>query len=440
MPLSIAISGVFAWGMLGLCGVSSISPGGKLHSLPLADPIVTEQDWPGWHGGRLQGDASKANPPVQWPSPAVGSTPGASGSSSPPCVIHDVILFLKQLGPQGDVGLICIDRTTGEKRWQRILGRQDFVERMLPTPASDGTRVFVTTAQHGELAISAFDLAGQRLWSQSAGPLGRACGSSQSPIVSGSLVYIAVDQKAPPWQWNGLGGFVAALHRQTGQIVWRTPRTSGESWATPVVADVGGQRQLIFPGRSDIRSYDADTGAELWKVRWSSRVTGAAAVCDDAAVYVTGSGPERETLCIQANGRGDVEDTHVRWRVRFAGSAMAPVLHDGNLMIASDDGGITALDRQQGRVAWQQRVSGRLRHGPLLAGSRLYCFDETGGATVLDVRQQGQVVAYNRSETLHGVAVSGDRLVFTSPTGVAIISADQPTRITYADFIDDFRR
>lgn len=440
MLLSIVVSGLLAWGMLGMCGVSSITVRGSSPVLPLADPVANGDDWPGWRGGIRQGDAPSANPPVQWQLPVQAADAGKNAITSPPCVIHNAILFLMQDGLRGNAWLMCLDRITGERRWQQALGRQDYGEQALPTPASDGTRVFVATAQQSDLTVMAFDLSGQRLWSQAAGPMSRGCGSAQSPIVAGSLVYVAVDQKAPPWQWNGLGGFVAALHRQTGQIVWRTPRPSGESWSTPVVAHVAAQRQLVLPGRSDIRSYHAETGVELWKVRWSSRIAGAGVACDDASVYITGSGPERETLCVRADGNGDVEDTHVRWRARFAGSAMAPVLHEGNLIVASDDGGVTALDRQQGRVAWQQRLSGRLSQGPLLAGSRLYCFDEAGGATVLDVRQQGQIVSYNRGEKLQGVAVSGDRLVFTSRTGVAIVSGDGPTKLTYGDITDDVRR
>lgn len=437
---SIVVAVLLWWGLAGLSGVTAITLRSDTLVLPLAEPQVSERDWPGWRGGMHQGVAPAANLPLQWSLPQRVETRSQQEQVSPPCVIGEAVFFTRQIRSTGETWLACLDRATGVPRWRVSLGLNDPASSMLPTPASDGTRVLITSSQRGELIVSAFSLTGQRLWSQIAGPLGRPLEAAQSPVIAGALVYVAIDQKAPPWQWSGIGGFVAALHRQTGQIVWRTPRAGSDGFATPVVATFDGHRQLILPGRGHVRSYDADTGRELWHARWSARTATASVVCDEHAVYATTSIPERETICIRADGQGDVDDSHVEWRVRSTGSTLSPVLMGANVIVANGDGSVTALDRQQGRMVWQQRLSGRYSTAPLLAGSRLYCPDDDGSVTVLDVQQHGQIIGHSRGEGLQGIAVAGDQLLFTSPDGLAIISASGPTQIAHEDLGNSPRR
>lgn len=427
------------WSLAGLSGVTPITPPSGSVVLPLAEPVMAEHDWPGWHGGVRQGIAPASNPPLQWSLPVNPNPRQAVEQSSGPCVIGEAVFLTRRLQSTGETWLVCLDRSTGAQRWRTSLGSESAGEA-LPTPASDGTRVFVSSSHQGELVVSAFDLRGERLWSQVAGPIGRAVGPGQSPIIAGALVYVAIDQKAPPWQWSGAGGFVTALHRQTGRIVWRSPRSGGDGSATPVVGTLAGKRQLVFPNRHSVRAYDAQSGRELWRVRWSARVTDAAVVYDEDYVYATAAGAERETLCVRADGTGDVDDTHVTWRVRFAGSAASPVLAGSNLVITSEDGGVTALDRGQGRVVWQQRLPGQLKTAPLLGGSYLYCLDHSGDVFVLDVQQQGHIVGRSRTDQARGLAIAGNQLLFSSPSGVGLISASGPVRIVHDDLKAPARR
>lgn len=431
------------WGLVGMSGVTAITPADHGPVLALAEPFIADGDWPGWRGGSRQGTVSATSLlPVQWTLPAGVGQPAANDSVSPPCVAGESIFLTHRSSERGQTSLICLDRSQGTMRWRVPLGSDEIKANssVLPTPASDGTRVFVTTVRQGQFAVSAFSMAGESLWSRDAGPLSRDVGPAQSPVVGGSLVYVAIDQKAAPWDWSAKGGYIAALHRQTGQIVWRTPRSGGDGFATPVVALLAGRRQLLLPSRGSLRSYDADSGAELWRAKWSARVVEGAVACDDQHVFATVSGPERETVCVRADGAGDVSETHVVWRAKYAGSHGAPVLVDGNVIVAQDDGGITALDRQNGRVVWQQRLAQRFSTAPLSAGSRLYCLDDASGVTVLDTSQHGQILGQSRSTGPHTVAVSADQLLFVSPTGLTMITVDGPTQVSHGDLPGHSRR
>lgn len=422
------------WSVAGMARVSTITPSDHTPMLPLADPLLTDADWPGWRGGFRQGTISaNSGLPLQWVLPSATTVSDKHQAVSPPAVAGDAIYVVRRESQVGRCWLTCLDRSSGRLHWRAACEQDERSPRssLLPTPACDGTRVFVATAARGQLLMTAWAADGRKLWSRPVGPMSRAVGPAQSPVVSGSHVLIAVDQKPAPWDWSGGGGYVAAVHRQTGQIVWRTPRDLGDGFATPVVAEVAGRRQVVLPGFRCIQAYDAATGRELWKVRWPARTVTGAVACDDQHVFATTAGVERETVCIRGDGTGDVTETHVLWRVKYAGSGGAPALIEGGVVVAQEDGGVTALDRLNGRVLWQQRLSERFTMAPLSAGSRLYCLDDAGGVTVLDANQHGQLIAHSQSTLPHAVAVSADRWLFVSPNGLTMITPEGPTKVAH---------
>ncbi len=421
------------WGLAGLSRVSTVTPDDHAPVLLLAEPLLTESDWPGWRGGFRQGAISDGTLPVQWVLPHDPAPRDATETISPPVVAGNEIYLTRRRMGQTSGWLTCLDRHTGRLRWQSDYEEDPAFQksRLLPTPACDGTRVFVAASWDGQLVLSAWNADGTRLWSRAVGPISRDVNPAQSPVVSGSYVIVAIDQKAPPWDWSGNGGYVAAVHRQTGEIVWRTPRDSGVGFATPVVAEIAGRRQVILPGRSRIQSYEVETGRGLWQARWSARTVAGAVAWDDQHVFATSGGIDRETVCIRADGTGDVTETHLVWRAKYAGSSGPPVLLEGSVIVAQEDGGVTALDRVNGRVVWQQLLAERFSTAPIRAGSRLYCLDDTGGVTVLDASQHGQVIAHSQSTGPHAVAVSGNQWLFVSSNGLTMITPEGPTRIAH---------
>jgi len=55
-------------------------------------------------------------------------------------------------------------------------------------------------------------------------------------------------------------------------LIWRTPRPPAAlprwSFATPLVIQMNGARQIISPAAQMVCSYDPESGKELWKVRY----------------------------------------------------------------------------------------------------------------------------------------------------------------------------
>ena len=88
------------------------------------------------------------------------------------------------------------------------------------TPACDGERLFSVFIHDRGLWITATDLNGKILWQTKAGDYDAIYGYGSSPAIWQSLVIVLGDN-------DQTGAFLAAVHRKTGQLVWRiAQRTS----------------------------------------------------------------------------------------------------------------------------------------------------------------------------------------------------------------------
>ena len=75
----------------------------------------------------------------------------------------------------------------------------------------------------------------------------------------GDLLILQADQEM------GTGSFITGLNRYTGEVVWMTFRKNRRSWATPIVIDAGGRKELVASGAENVVAYDPRTGRELWR-------------------------------------------------------------------------------------------------------------------------------------------------------------------------------
>jgi outer membrane protein assembly factor BamB len=71
------------------------------------------------------------------------------------------------------------------------------------------------------------------------------------------------------------------------------------------------------------------------------------------------------------------------------------VFDGGSLLTVTDQGVVSCLAPEDGRLQWQERVRGTFTASPVLAGGKLYLLDRDGRTTVLDVGSGGEVVSVN---------------------------------------------
>jgi outer membrane protein assembly factor BamB len=337
-------------------------------------------NWPGWRGpsgdGRAEGPAPRRwqSADFEWECPVEGR-----GHASPIVYGERVFVATATEEDNPEQRLLAIDRTTGQRRWG-ITVHAGGLPKIHPknshasaTPACDGSRVFVAFVNRGALLVTAVSLEGKVLWQRDAGAFKADHGYGSSPVLYEGLVIVQADSSA--------GSFLAGLDRQTGVVVWRAARPAGNSYATPAVARLAGRPQLIAAGLGIVSSYDPASGRSLWTCRGPADTLANTVACADDLVLCSGGFPQKEILCIRADGLGDVTDTHVLWRTgRGVAYVPSPIYHEGHWYVLNDTGTLQCLEARTGKEVWKNHLPGTFFASPVLAGGALYLVSEEGQA------------------------------------------------------------
>ena len=229
-----------------------------------------------------------------------------------------------------------------------------------PTPVVEAGRVYLSFGTYGFACLDAES--GKILWANQELRLNHMEGPGSSPILFGDLLLLNCD---------GIDvQYVVALNKRTGTIVWRTDR-SGEpnptiwmrkSFCTPLVVESKGRCLAVSPERTRVVAYDALTGREEWLVRYVGFNIVPRPVFGRDMVYICTGDFHPQLLAIQTDGKGDVTDTHVAWRVtRHVPTLPSPILDSDCLYIVNNGGVATCLDAASGKERWVMRIGGK--HG-----------------------------------------------------------------------------
>ncbi|MEX2172925.1 MAG: PQQ-binding-like beta-propeller repeat protein, partial [Pirellulaceae bacterium] len=234
--------------------------------LPLTAPAA---DWPQFRGPRATGLASTDEPLPTDIGPdkhVLWKTELPPGHSSP-AIVGDKI-FLTAVRDKEHLETICLDRVSGKILWraeaphqslEKIHGIGSYAQ---PSPAADAERVVVLFGSSG---LYCYDHAGKPLWQRPMGPFNDDFGAASSPILVEDRVILCQD--------HDTGSFLAAYDRETGKTLWQTDRAEfSRNYATPLVWEVEGKRQIVTAGSLRVVGYDWQTGRELWTVGGLARV------------------------------------------------------------------------------------------------------------------------------------------------------------------------
>ena len=365
------------------------------------------QQWGHWRGPLGNGASLTAKPPTsfgpttncRWKQPIPGR-----GSSSP--VVWDDKVFITTAIPQEDGSgkmafqLLCFERTTGKILWSRTAttarpheGTHSTNGYASASPCTDGQHVY---AHFGSCGTYCFTMGGTFVWERDLGDMQKRneFGEGSSPtLFDGKLII--------PWDHEGPSRLIC-LDARSGQTIWDTPRDEPTCWATPlVVAVADGRHQIVMNGEAAARSYDLETGKEIWWCSGQTQRPVATAVAADGLVYI-GSGFRGAFLgCFDLTGHGDISHTnHVHWTVdRDTPDIASLLLHEGRLWYYKQKTGIlTCLDAVTGNPHYEcERVPAvsRTYASPVAAGGHIYLTDRSGAVTVISDGNDFAVIATN---------------------------------------------
>lgn len=360
-------------------------------ALVLLASAVSAADWPQWRGPARDGRASLA-PRATWPEALTPAWKIAVGEGhASPVVVGDRAYVFSREGEEEVVQ--ALDLATGKRAWRASYPAPYTMNGAATghgkgpksTPAVAGGRVF-TFGISG--ILSAFDAASGRLaWRKEPGaehgsPL---YGVALSPIVEGASLIVHV---------GGPGkGALTAFDVATGAVRWAW-KGDGPAYASPVVATIGGVRQVVTFSESFLVGVSADRGELLWKIPFTTAWVQNAVtpvVDGDRVVY---SGLDHPIRAVRVARGASGWKTEPLWESPDVAAYMStPVLEGGRLYGLSHrkKGQMFCLDASTGKAIWLSE--GRLGDNAALVAGGERVFALTTEADLLVLPQNGATFA-----------------------------------------------
>jgi outer membrane protein assembly factor BamB len=307
--------------------------------------------------------------------------PGRGHAS--PVVWGDRIFVVSALEDKQERILLSLDRRTGKTLWQKtvLTSPLEHIHSLnsyaSSTPLTDGERVYVSFLDRDKLFIAAYDFQGNKVWEARPGPFASVHGYSCSPILYKDKVIVNGDH-------DGVG-FLVALNRKTGAVMWKTPRPNNtRSYCTPIVREVGGVPHLMMSGSKCVASYNPDTGAQQWMMDGPTEQFVAAPVYNGKLLFITAGYPELHILAIRPDGNGKVGADSIAWRTRRgAGYVPSPILSGPYFLTVTDGGFLGCWQADTGEQFWNERTAGHTTSSPVSSEDRVYTQSDKGITTVV---------------------------------------------------------
>lgn len=370
---------------------------------------VQADNWPHWRGVEGNGTAN-ANPPTEWSETKNVKwkvrIPGR-GSGSP--VIWESQVFVVTAVPTGagggrtpnlDFKLLCFDRATGTQLWERTAvtstpheGTHDTNGFASASPCTDGEHVY---AHFGSRGLYCYTMNGDLKWKRD--DFGKM--TCRAGFGEGSSPTLVDDMIVVPWDHEGPSALFA-LNKTTGETIWKTNRDEPTCWATPLIIEHDGRKQVVMNGENFARSYDLKTGKEIWRCGGQTQRPVASAVAADGLVFVCSGFRGSFLGAFRPEGPGDIEGSkHVVWsHGRDTPDIASPLLSGNRLYFHKGKSGIlSCFDTATGEPKFvSQRIPGldRIYASPLAAGGHVYLTGRSGRTVVIKDADAVEVVASN---------------------------------------------
>jgi formylglycine-generating enzyme required for sulfatase activity len=321
---------------------------------PLADqPAPTAgEDWPRWRGPRGDGTWRAPKLPATWPKDGLqrvwrqelGGGYGGVAASGGRVYVMD-----RQRTPVDVERVLCFDAVTGQPLWSRSYPvnyngvAYDNGPRAMPTVFQG--RVYTLGAVGHLLCLDA--ARGDVVWSRDLVADVKArvpiWGLSASPVLFEDLVIVHPGGEPD--------ACFVAFDRHNGKERWRSlPDTAG--YATPILIDRNGARELVAWTPKNVRGLDPATGKLHWtipfEVNYGTSI--ATPIYQEGLVLVSSYYDGSQAIRLGARpGQAEVA-WHDRRNLR--GLMSQPLYRDGHAYLLDKRHGLTCFELATGKKRW----------------------------------------------------------------------------------------
>jgi outer membrane protein assembly factor BamB len=307
-------------------------------------------EWSQWRGPARDG-AAAFSAPAAWPATLTKRWEVAVGSGhSSPVIAGDRVIIHTRQGEREVTR--ALDLHTGKELWHNDYAAPYTMNSAArghgpgpkSTPAVAGGRVF-TFGISG--ILSAHDVAtGNVLWRTEAPPAPPEFGTAMSPIVEGSLVIVhlgANDQ-----------GALTAFETASGKPRWRWSG-DGPAYASPVVASLGGTRQLVTQSENAVIGLDVGSGQLLWRIPFRTSFDQNSVTPVVVNNLVVFAGLDNPTTAVRIVRTGNTWTPEPAWKNEQVSMYMSSPVVIGNALYGlshRNRGQFFAIDMVSGRTLW----------------------------------------------------------------------------------------
>ncbi|MDB5319152.1 MAG: polyvinylalcohol dehydrogenase [Phycisphaerales bacterium] len=364
-------------------------------SVSVVAPSSGADNWPQYRGPERTGIVTEKGLAETWPEEGpkeLWRAKAGVGWSSPVAADGKVYAFYLADGKEV---LEALDAKSGKSLWKQETpsGYSGQYAGTRCTPVIQGPRIY-TYGSGCELI--AHDLAdGKPIWTlavlEQTGGSAKDFGNSSNPLIDGNMIYV---------QARAGGNAAVCVDKESGKIVWKS-EAKGGGYATPVLADVGGAKQLICFAEKHLIGLDAKSGKTLWELNeeWETEQGANAAmpIVQGKKVFVT---------CGYKNARCGLYElapaaiTKVWGDTQLTSAFQAPILDNGYLYGSSSSksltGMLTCVSWADGKVMWPAKPTAADKKflgtgGSIVrfGGDKLICLSERGVLSLVKATPQG---------------------------------------------------
>ena len=332
-----------------------------LGELVLSESSVARQSnaarvegWVQWRGPSRDGVASSFTIPATWPAQLTKTWEATVGlgHSSPVVSGNRIVIHTRQ---ENREVVTAFDLQSGKQLWQDAV---DAPYRVNPaaaahgpgpksTPAIAGGRVF-TMGVSG--IFSAYDLAtGKLLWRKDAPATPQEYGTSNSPIVDGTTVIAYLGGQK--------GGALTAMDVASGKEKWQFTRDV-PGYTSPIIATLGGVRQLITHSESKLIGVSLGDGKLLWEAPLTSPYNQNIVTPLVVNGMLINAGLENPTIAYRVTASQGAWTAAPAWTNEEVSMYMSSPAASGSTIFGLSNknrGQFFAIDAESGKTLWLSR-------------------------------------------------------------------------------------